>query len=78
MAEKGFEYSSAQDSDATGSGTAEANGSSWQRLKLRARVPVSESTFAPGDLKWSNKDLDPIPPGKCRLLLRYANVLTYL
>lgn len=33
-----------------------------QRLERRILLPVEESDYAPRGTRWSNKDLDPVPP----------------
>ncbi|CAJ2505753.1 Uu.00g131470.m01.CDS01 [Anthostomella pinea] len=38
------------------------DGGLWQRLHDKVKLEVDESTFAPEGTRWSNKDLDPVPP----------------
>lgn len=73
--EKDVTSASTSDPDASpGTSTPLRNGSAWKRFKEKIELPVNQSSFAPSS-KWSNADLDPVPPEK--QTWRTYNFVTY-
>jgi hypothetical protein len=59
--EKNVGFSTARDGDVS-PGSISSSGGIWARIKSKAALEVEESTYAPPGSRWSNKDLDPVPP----------------